>query len=127
MTHRRPHCILLALAALSLIAIAIGSLLPVLPDPLQRATLAIGNQHLIAYLVAAYLLGLGLEAGLRGTVVVIAALACYGGAIELLQALVPGRAGAMEDFWMNTAGATLGGAAAWFTLLGRRVWLRAGP
>lgn len=105
--------LLLALAMLALLAIAVGSLLPGMPQHLNRLPAFLPHYHLVAYAIVGALMVLGLRADALRMIVVIASLTIYGAAIELLQEFVPGRGGNMHDFWLNATGAALGAGAAW--------------
>lgn len=93
--------------AAALLFVLVLSMWP-MPDPPTLSTGWDKTDHIATY----FLLGcLGLVAWRQRSGRVLAGLVAYGGAIELLQSLVPSRVGDWQDVMANVAGVLLAAAA----------------
>jgi VanZ family protein len=96
-------------AAGATVVVAIASLSP--QSPAVASGLGDKLDHLAAYTVLTVLMALG-WAGRISIGIIFAAVACFGGFLELLQAFSPGRQPDWADFAVNTTGCLIGLAAA---------------
>lgn len=101
---------------LSLLGVAIGSLMPVTMLPPQAFDIWDKAQHTLAF---AWLAGLGLLSYPAHAPRVVAALLLYGGAIELAQTATGWRFGEWADLAADTVGIALA-AAVWRLLRPRK-------
>ena len=96
-------------AAGAAVGVAVASLSPW--SPAVASGLSDKLDHLTAYTVLTVLMALG-WAGRISIGIIFAAVAGYGGLLELLQAFSPGRQPDWADFAVNTTGCLIGLAAA---------------
>ena len=69
--------------------------------------------HALAFAALAFAGGLAFPASRRSLVAVCAAVMLFGGAIEIVQAFVPGRSCELEDLLADALGTVLGTCIAW--------------
>lgn len=98
------------LALFSLIAICVLSLVPGQYRP-HTIILPSVFEHVAAYTVAAFLLGLA-YVGRLSPIRLVLLLTAYGALIELCQLWIPGRNGQIIDIFADFAGASVGVIAA---------------
>ncbi len=96
-------------AAGAAVVVAVASLSP--QSPAVASGLGDKLDHLAAYTVLTVLMALG-WAGRISIGIIFAAVAGFGGLLELLQAFSPGRQPDWADFAVNTTGCLIGLAAA---------------
>lgn len=91
-------------AMLVLLAAAIGWLALTPAPPLNLGTGWDKLNHVLAFAALAFSVGLGFPASARLRAALLCGLLAYGGSIEILQQLVPGRASEWSDLFADSIG-----------------------